>query len=450
MIPRTRSFYTICISLVGLSVLGILSSSLWTLRPSNHRLIQEEQSVVQHPLEGDDLFGPQYVLRGPPTQRFRDNLRPDVQYVSSWISAGWTNDVMTYINLIYLAVLTNRVPIVGMFVPTHVGGSTPTVDFGEVFDVPRLRKTLGRPIVEWHEVKDRNSTVSEDIGCWSVWQAVQNREEAPRSSVVPGYLKLDISYTKAPTWINVIPGYEHDQHSSFSSLATLGFPDIRKDHLVEPRESPTHMKLPPDEQILCYDYLYYVCSNQPFEFDFDYSPAWLFVGQHMHWAPKLQALADDYIRATFQINDPSVQTPPYIGIHIRHGDFSNYCGDIPLEDCFAPISVIARRVEEVKKELMQKKGIAVEHVIMTSDERKEEWWEQVRQQGWYQVDHSQTVERYGRWYPVFIDAVIQSDGIGFVGTDRSTMSMLARRRVLSWRGGAVRVFRWGRPGADDH
>jgi len=53
-------------------------------------------------------------------------------------------------------------------------------------------------------------------------------------------------------------------------------------------------------------------------------------------------------------------------------------------------------------------------------------------------------------YPVFLDAVIQSNGAGFVGTHGSTMTTLARRRVESWHGGPTRVIRWGWPGADDH
>lgn len=53
-------------------------------------------------------------------------------------------------------------------------------------------------------------------------------------------------------------------------------------------------------------------------------------------------------------------------------------------------------------------------------------------------------------YPVLIDAVVQSTGLGFVGTDRSTMSILARRRVQTWQDGAVRTIKWGRLGSDDH
>lgn len=104
---------------------------------------------------------------------------------------------------------------------------------------------------------------------------------------------------------------------------------------------------------------------------------------------------------------------------------------------------------------------------MTSDERNVTWWEDVKAQGWYGVDHSKTAELLGPWcvcsfpstsveslcyfrYPVLIDAAIQSLGVGFVGTDRSTMSMLARRRVESWSDGATRTVKWGKPDSDDH
>ena len=53
-------------------------------------------------------------------------------------------------------------------------------------------------------------------------------------------------------------------------------------------------------------------------------------------------------------------------------------------------------------------------------------------------------------YPVVLDAVVQSMAIGFVGTDRSTFSIMGRRRVSDWNRGAVRMVKWGYVGADDH
>lgn len=83
---------------------------------------------------------------------------------------------------------------------------------------------------------------------------------------------------------------------------------------------------------------------------------------------------------------------------MRRGDFGSFCNDTPKDECFPSLATIYRRVREVKEELAEKyPGMSVEHVIMTSDEREEAWWDQVAELGWYTVDHSKTVEEYGRW-----------------------------------------------------
>jgi hypothetical protein len=88
----------------------------------------------------------------------------------------------------------------------------------------------------------------------------------------------------------------------------------------------------------------------------------------------------------------------YITIHQRHGDFNNWCNDNPLEECFASIPVLVRRVREIQEELAIKfPGMNARHVIMTSDERDETWWDLVKAQGWYRLDHSNTISDYGIW-----------------------------------------------------
>ncbi|KAG2046028.1 hypothetical protein BDR06DRAFT_1015084 [Suillus hirtellus] len=89
---------------------------------------------------------------------------------------------------------------------------------------------------------------------------------------------------------------------------------------------------------------------------------------------------------------------------------------------------------------------------MTSDERDPEWWPDIGALGWTWVDCAaeRTEEIYGKWHPVFIDAIIQSNGAGFVGTRGFTMSTLASCRVQLWHDGATRLIRWGWPGADNH
>ncbi|KAF7339343.1 hypothetical protein MSAN_02148100 [Mycena sanguinolenta] len=411
-----------------------------------------------------DPFGPSTVLKGGPTLSFRglltpihdirsflfflvsDNLLADVQYITSWVSAGWTNDVMTYINLIYLGLITDRVAIIPEFIPSHVGGHVAPVPFERSLTYLVFEVCWKSPFSSG----GKSSTFVDDIGCWNVWEAVQYREAYPRRSRSINDLNLDISFTKAPEWIKMIPNYEHDQHVTFWSLARLAFPTTRAASLVTPQPSPKHqVSLPPDEHLLCYDYLYYVSAHQPFEMEYDYSPAWRYVGKYMHWTPALENLANDYVRRALGVLEDA-PIPPFISIHVRHHDFQNWCGETPIQDCFAPLPVIARRVQEVQQELLQTKGIKASHVIMTSDERDPAWWREVSELGWFTPDHTDTVALYGEWYPVFIDAVIQSQGAGFVGTDRSTMSIVAARRVESWQNGPHKMVKWGSIGADDH
>ena len=109
---------------------------------------------------------------------------------------------------------------------------------------------------------------------------------------------------------------------------------------------------------------------------------------------------------------------------------------------------------EVQDELRARKGLDVpmDRVVVTSDETDSQWWADVRALGWRTPDHAaaRTVERYGRWHPVLIDAAILSGAAGFVGTEGSTYSSISRRRVEEWQDGAVRMYKWGRKGADDH
>ena len=135
----------------------------------------------------------------------------------------------------------------------------------------------------------------------------------------------------------------------------------------------------------------------------------------MHWTARLEGLAIQYVRKTLSVEETE-QTPPvrqyslciikllrsvdlrqWISVHIRRGDFAHWCYQVPVDDCFAPMSAFVRRVDEVKQEISQRKGIHVNHVIVTSDEKNATWWQVILNQGWYRVDSSDTVEQYGTW-----------------------------------------------------
>ncbi|KAF8506766.1 hypothetical protein F5888DRAFT_1896221 [Russula emetica] len=411
------------------------------------------------------------ALLGPPTSRFRDNLRNDTKYITSWISAGWSkclshrffcllttdvyaaNDVMTYGNLIYLAMLTERVPIIGPFTPSHISGDAGNVLFSDVFDIDYLSDKIGMRVLEWHEVKNLSTPAPEieDIGCWSVWQAVQVREPTPRNTNALALQGLDISFTAGPKSLQKFPGNPHDPSAHFWSIASLFYSPGREESLIPPQASEVHgAVLPPDEHLACVDYLYYVCAHTSFEYEHDLSPAWRFVAKNFRWTNRLQAIADGYLRRIFNVSEHE-PIPPYIAIHARRAnDFIVYCNGAPKEDCFPSIATYQRRIGEIQEETRERLGVVPQHVVMLSDEGDPAWWDSIREVGWYTPDHVDMVNQYGKWYPVLIDAVIQSSGIGLIGMHGSTMSLLAGRRVQDWYNGVYKDVRWGSPDADDH
>ncbi|KAJ7939701.1 hypothetical protein B0H13DRAFT_2226264 [Mycena leptocephala] len=366
------------------------------------------------------------LLNGPPTFAFRENLRPELTYITSWPVNGWSNQVIEYMNLMYLAHLTGRVPIIPRFRPVHMGSNASQFDFSEVFDIPRLQTGLGTPILEWREVKDLESETVEDLGCWDIQDKRWDDESVYLEPPVD--LKLDISYTRARDWA---------RGATVMVAETLRATSLGR--LPPAEASPLHrISLPPDSHLFCCNSLYFGISALEEAEDID--PAWQTIGRHMHWTSKLEDIGMSYIRKTLivEANEP---IPPFVALHVRRGDFMIWL--------LRALSAYARRVAQVRDELLERTGIQADHVIVTSDETSQAWWAGVSELGWLPVDHSHTVEQYGAWYPMFIDAVIQATASGFVGTATSTVSILAQRRVAEM-GGASRMVKWGRPGADDH
>ena len=101
-----------------------------------------------------------------------------------------SNGSLMQANLIYLAIITDRVPIIPPFIPSHVGGDAGSIEFGDVFNTTRLSESIGIPVVEWKDVKRPGSPIVDELGCWDVWQATQYDEHFPRRSEVLSQLNL--------------------------------------------------------------------------------------------------------------------------------------------------------------------------------------------------------------------------------------------------------------------
>ncbi|KAF8591919.1 hypothetical protein K439DRAFT_1626429 [Ramaria rubella] len=381
-----------------------------------------------------------------------------MEYVTSWVSGGWTNDFMTYINMIYLGLISSRTPIIPPFAPSHVDFDAGYPPFGDVFDVPRLAAAINSPLLEWRDVKQENSSETDQIGCWTIWGLVGSDDGSPRESIIPQKLKLDIAYTALPPSSPRIEEGQHGLWMPFWTLAKLGFSWRRGQALAEdPPKTPAPQSgehILPDERLLCFDFMYFIGAQDSDEWWFPWSPAWRLVGRHTHWEPRLERLALGYIQRALDLPEDSDKFPPYIAVHVRRGDFTAACGHTSPDECFQPISSYARRVADVSAKLFAKHGLELpmHHVLVTSDETDPAWWRGVDELGWRRADHvrERTEERFGKWYPPLIDAVVQSMAVGFVGTDQSTMSLVALRRVEEWQQGVAELVRIGQRGMEEH
>ncbi|KAL1746914.1 hypothetical protein HDZ31DRAFT_80849 [Schizophyllum fasciatum] len=427
---------------MGATVLLLLSGAsllVWTVLriesvPSILAFVPSRLTEGYHPSVYDDsAWSVQSVVTGNGSSTLRENIRSDVLYVTQWgMSIGMTNQFLSSLNLIYIGLLSTRVPVVPPFIPNkHIAGDKP-LPFGDVFDFAYLRTQLRMPIIDWQDIKTSNET-NDDMHCWALHKHI------------PAHITADLgissSYSELPAHT------KGKKHQLITTLADLLYPPnlVSQQRQVLP---DAYVPNPPDKHIACFDYLYYASSGGEY-LDWDEGlswPAWRVVGQHLRFAPKVMELARGHIRNALDL-PVDAEIPPFISVHMRRGDFGSWCKGVALDECLPSLPSYVQRVQEVKDELASR-GVHAEHVLVQSNERDLAFWEEVRSLGFANVDYTQ--EEQDGWAAIVLDACIQSMGAGFVGTSHSTVSLLSERRVKEWSGGPTRMVRWGKVGADDH
>ena len=214
--------------------------------------------------------------------------------------------------MIFLGLLSDRIPIVPPFAPDHhITYSAGALPFGRVFNLSRAREALKSPLIEWHEVKalsDPSSIAApapserEHIGCWST--KPESEAKPLRVSSIVDNLRLDISYTRVPMETR---RDDHDRNDNFIDFTHL-VPYIFPKEPVHPPDffplmdpSPMGRRLAPGTRLACFDHLYYATSSlEIFEWRFSWSPAWRFVAKHLYFTDFLYDLAKAYLARAFK------------------------------------------------------------------------------------------------------------------------------------------------------
>ncbi|KAG8915843.1 hypothetical protein FRC00_011789, partial [Tulasnella sp. 408] len=294
-------------------------------------------------------------LAGPPANSIRANVI--MSYVS-WTAGTYRPadskpqhskanlSINLQVHVVYTAMLADRVAIIPPLTPdlAHVGGKpkqVPPINFGEIFDIPQLRKSLNWPVLEWSEVKKAaydvplshettpvDGVVMDELGCWGIRTVGNKGSKDPGHSVhemllqlgelnvgvgmpvrllTSSYLgslaEIDCSYTVLPSDALATPD---NYHVKVWSMAAALFPDGRKRVLdANTARFPTQFGkkewIAPDEQLAVFDNTYGVSAYVPYEWFQDFSPMWRYVGRYLRFTPRVEGIADEYLRRMFGI-----------------------------------------------------------------------------------------------------------------------------------------------------
>ncbi|KAJ7201889.1 hypothetical protein GGX14DRAFT_399835 [Mycena pura] len=297
-------------------------------------------------------------------------------------------------HLIYLARITERVRIIPRFRPVHIDGNATDIDFSAVFDLPRLQKEVRTPILEWRdvEVTDTESELVEELGCWNIhhktWEDLD--EAMYLETPTDAHLAIrvtsiqDVSYTRVPqrprhapvvaslvafneraTSLKRLPEpirspiidlarlHERTQGSGGRRRRRASRPSVQRRRLRARPRPPERPGARLHERARQQSVLRSGHSRTRFAA----GPVPRVAGR-MRRTPEIQDIAVNYTRQLFGVA-PEELIPPRAA----------------LSDCFAPLSAYERRIPKVCAEILEDTGVAVDRVIIMSEEDSQEWWE---------------------------------------------------------------------------
>lgn len=193
------------------------------------------------------------------------------------------------------------------------------IPFGDIFNLTTLRANLRHPVLEWADVKKipPNSSIEiqleptdpalEHFGCWST-----NRRSAAGPTWVEGaenILRIDMSFTRVPDWAYMNASNKAEVHTTFPGLSSIIWPKHPNPgtrNLPLLRKSRFNQTLPPDQQLACFDFMFFISSGvKPFEFEQRWSPAWNTVGTNMRFTQSLIDMAGVYLRRAMHLDEGS-------------------------------------------------------------------------------------------------------------------------------------------------
>ncbi|KAF9970627.1 hypothetical protein BGZ73_006639 [Actinomortierella ambigua] len=346
-----------------------------------------------------------------PTLDLFENTLPDNgdKYLTYLPYAGITNQFYGMLRAMYVARALGRTLILPPITASSHDKSKQNQPWSMFLDLERFQKLTGTKVVEVHELRDTELSQMDEIKCGITCGFGSKRTI---DFTAKGFLKQwKLQETLYPLKVDA------------SKLETI----------------VANLQELKDDKFVCISNTYKITVKEKDE--------WERLGQHLFFTEPLERFVQNYLQETLGSGgaDSSLEgpintdlLPKYIAIHIRRGDFAEYCnkafpGD-KLIHCLPSTEQIADRVAIIQERYARLNPGQVLPVLVATNERRPEELKKFADYGWKYLDHDVigTADKLGVFGPMMVDQVFMAHAHALIGIRQSTFSRVGALRQQDW------------------
>ncbi|KAG0049439.1 hypothetical protein BGZ83_005760 [Gryganskiella cystojenkinii] len=339
---------------------------------------------------------------------FAESLGSDAstKYLTYLPYAGITNQFYGMLRGMEIARATGRTLIIPPIMASSHDKSKQNQPWSKFFDLGTFSRLANISVVEFHHLRSTEQTELQELKCGITCGFGSKRTI---DFTAKGFLKQ----FKLSVTLENLPKDAGDRKTISAMLNTH-----------------------PEEKYLCISNTYKILVEDKSE--------WERFGQHLHFTEELESFTKEFLDRQLikpePVMDPETKAlvvPPhqYLAIHIRRGDFIDYCETNfkgpKMIHCMPTTEQIAERIDAVQRRLKAKMPLPV--FVATNEQRPVEL-KKFADLGWLRLDHSTmgTAEALGVFGPMMVDQVIMAHAQALVGIQMSTFSRVGALRQRDW------------------
>jgi len=322
----------------------------------------------------------------------------NVQYVTYLPYAGITNQFYGMLRGMEVAKALGRTLIIPPITASSHDKSKQNQPWSRFLDLDRFQELTGAKVIEFHKLRDVEQVEYNQMDCKITCGFGSKRTI---DFTAKGFLKqwkfnvtlspLPIDANKLDTVVRMLEPFKRDKFVCISNTYKISTPDKSE---------------------------------------------WDRFGQHLHFTPELENFVQSYLENQLIKTGP---TQNYIAIHIRRGDFAQYCqsnfAGPKMVHCLPSTEEIAAQIDKIQsKHNPSGSPTDILPVFVATNENRPEELKKFADLGWKYLDHQEmgTAETLGVFGPMMVDQVFMAHAQALVGIQMSTFSRVGALRQRDW------------------